>query len=93
MDVVGHMQALGTVPARPIQHEHDLLLRRGADRLGEGGELDFKEGNADRARQVEHGAARGGMDKGHEVAPFVAMLHGSDGALVVKTPDFVQNRL
>jgi hypothetical protein len=42
---------------------------------------------------VEHGAARGGMDKGHEVAPFVAMLHGSDGALVVKTPDFVQNRL
>src|SRR5260370_40539399 len=42
---------------------------------------------------MEHRAARGGMDEADEVAPFKAVLHRGEGALAVKTPDVVQDRL
>src|SRR5260221_7184662 len=38
-------------------------------------------------------APGGGMDKADEVAPRDAMLNGREGALALKTPDVVQDRL
>ena len=42
---------------------------------------------------MKDGAARGGMDEADEIAPLVAVLHGSEGALAVETPHLVQDRL
>jgi hypothetical protein len=93
VDVVRHTQALGAVPACAIQHQHDLPGWAGSDRESKGRQFGLKAGTAHGGRQMKDRSARGRMYKTHEIAPRVAMLHGSQGALPVETPDFVQNRL
>ena len=80
------------VPAGTIQDEDDLLLGAGADLAGEVGQFDFEERDAHRGRQMEEGAARGGMDKADQIAPGVAMLHGGERALARRRPDPAQER-
>ena len=92
VDVVRHAQALGAVPAGPIQHEHNLLVGTGSDCLGKGGEFRLEEGHAHRGGQMKDRAAGGGMDEADQVSPLVAVLDRSQGALAVKTPDLVQDR-
>jgi hypothetical protein len=43
MHMVGDAEALGAMPARAIEDEHNLLGRTRADRLGEGGEFGFED--------------------------------------------------
>ena len=42
---------------------------------------------------MEERAARGGMHEADEIAPGVAVLHRSDGALANRRPDPTQERL
>jgi len=42
---------------------------------------------------MEDGPSRRGVDKAHQVAPFIAMLHGGQGTLPVGTPHLVEDRL
>ena len=91
MEVVRHAQALGAVPACPIQHEHDLLAWRRADRGGKGRQFRFEQWHAHGRCQVKDGAARRGMDEADEVAPVVAVLDGRQWTLAVETPHFVQD--
>ncbi len=63
------------------------------DRVGKGGEFGFEERDTHAGGQMKDRAARGGMDKADEIAPLVAVLHGSEGTLPVETPDLVQDRL
>ena len=94
VDVVGHTQALGAVPARPIQHEHDLLAWCWLPTWrAKAASSASKSGMLTDGRQMKDGASRGGMDEAHQIAPFVAVLHGSEGTLAVDTPDLVQDGL
>ena len=81
------------VPAGAVQDEHDLLGGAGADRAGEGGELDLEERDLTAGGQVEERPARGGLDEADEVAPFEAVLHRRDRPLPVEAPDLVQDGL
>jgi hypothetical protein len=89
--MVRHTQTLRAVPARAIQHEHDLLGRTRTHGGGKGGEFRFKGGHAHRGGEVKDGATGGGMHKAHEVAPLIPMLDRSEGTLVVQSPDLAQD--
>ncbi len=93
MHVLGHTQPHTRVPARPVQHEHDLLGRAGAHRLGERRQLRLKERDVDGRGQVEDGPSGGRMDEANEVAPLEPMLDRREGALPVEAPDLVEDRL
>jgi hypothetical protein len=69
MEVVRHAEALGAVPACPIQYQHNLLLGSSPDLARKRRQFRLEKGNADRGRQVKDGATGGGVDKAHEVAP------------------------
>ena len=75
VDVLGHVQLDARMPARAIQHEHDLFAGAGADLTGEGRQLDFEERDTDRCGQMEDRPPGGGMDEADEGAPVVAVLH------------------
>jgi len=92
VEVVWHTQALGAVPAGPIQDQHDLLLGSCPDVVSECRQLRREQGNADGGRQMKERASGGGMRKAHEVAPFVPMLDRSKRTLPVETPDVAQDR-
>lgn len=69
-----HAQPLAGMPARLVQHQHNLLAWPCADRVRKGGELCLKEGDRDTCGQMPDGAARGGMDEADQIAPAVAVL-------------------
>jgi hypothetical protein len=87
VDVLGHLEPLAGVPARTIQDQDDLLAGAGADRRGEGDQLDCEERDADRGGEMEARAARGGLHETHEGAPGEAVAHHGDGALPFGSPD------
>src|SRR5258708_15097659 len=90
MHMVGHAQRDTGMPARPIEHEHDLLAGTGSRLACEGGELHCKDRNADggwQMGQMEEGPSRSGMDKADQRAPREAMLHGGHGPLPDRGPD------
>ncbi len=93
----GHAQLDARMPARAIQHEDDLFGGAGADLTGEGRQLDFEEGDADRRWQMgqmqDRAPGGGGMDEADQGAPGVAVLHRGRGPLPIETPDLVQERL
>jgi hypothetical protein len=73
VDMVRHAQALGAVPARPIQQQDDLLGRTCFHGMGKPGKFRLKQRDADRGRQMQDGAPRGGMDEPDEIAPLTLM--------------------
>ena len=82
VDVLGHLQAhAGGFPPGAIEHQHDLLGRAGPHLASEGGELHLEERDRDAGRQVEHGAAGGGVDKPDQVAPGEAVPHTGTGPI------------
>lgn len=81
------------MPARAIQHEHEVFAWPCADCLGQGGQLDREEGDRDAGRQMPHRAARGGMHEADAVPPVGAMLHRRERALAAKAPDLLEDRL
>ncbi len=93
MDVVRHAQLDTGMPARPIEHEDDLLGRAGADLACKFGQFDFKHGNADRRRQMEDGPTRGRMHEAHQVTPGEAVLNDGGRTLPNRRPDPSQERL
>lgn len=86
MNVLRHAQPYAGMPASAVEHEDDLLGGAGADGTSERGELDFKDRNTDRRRQMEDGLSGGGMDKADEIAPGEAMPHQGNGALTDRCP-------
>lgn len=80
------------VSPRPIEHEDDLLAGTGSYLARKLGQLEFKDGDADRRRQMEVGATRGGMHKADEVAPGKAVLHDSNRPLSDRRPDLAEQR-
>jgi hypothetical protein len=96
MHLVGHTQLdAGRFPARPIEHQHNLLGGTGPHLAGEGGELHFNDGDADgrwQMGQMEDGPTRGGMDKADQIPPGEAMLHAGNGPLSNRGPDAPQQR-
>ncbi len=92
MDMLGYTQAEARVPAGPVEHEDDLLAGTGPDRVGERGELDFKECNADARCQVEDRATRSRMDEANEIAPGEAVAYQGDRALSAGRPHPPQER-
>jgi hypothetical protein len=93
VDVVGHLESLAGMPARTIQDQNDLLAGAGADRRGEGDQLDFEERDADRGGEMEERVARGGMDETHEVAPGEAVAHDGGGSVPFGRPHPPPQRL
>ena len=93
MEVIRHAQLEAFVPASAIEDQHDLLGGASTHLAGERLQLDFKERDRDTRGQVKDGAARGGMDEAHQVAPVIAMLHRRERAVAIEAPHFVQDRL
>lgn len=91
VQMVWHAQALGAVPACPIQDKDDLPGGTRADGLRESREFGLKERDIDAGRQVKDRATRGRMNKADQVAPFIAVLDRGQWAFAVETPDFVQD--
>jgi hypothetical protein len=92
VDVLGHTQLDARMPAGAIQDEDDLLGGSSTHLSGERGQLDLKEGDADRRGQMKDRAPGGGVDKADEVAPVVAMLDGRGGPSPVKAPHLLEDR-
>lgn len=80
------------VPARAVQHEHDLLVRAGPDLARKLGQFDFEEGDTDRRGQMEDRPPRSGMDEADEVTPFEAVAHSGNRTLSDRRPDAAQQR-
>jgi hypothetical protein len=93
MDVVRHAQPQRGMPARLVEHEHDLLPGAGADRLGEGAELGLKDRDGGGRGQVPEGTARGRVHKADQIAPAKAVLHDGTGPLANRGPDPAEERL
>ena len=93
VDILGHRQAVAGVPARAVEHEHDVLVRSGPGGLGKSLQFHREVGGGDAGGQVPDGAARGGMDESHQVAPLVARLDGGDGTFAWERPDASQEGL
>ncbi len=91
-DVIGHAQAEAGVPSRPIQDQDDLLPGASSRLASKGSYLCFKQRDAHRRGEMKEGAARRGMDKADEIAPFIAVLDCSDGPLSLRRPDPAQDR-
>ena len=87
MHMLGHAQMEAAMPPRSVQHQDDLLLGTGSGRTGKRRQLCFEERDRDTSRQMKEGAAGGGMDKSHDVAPDKAMLHDRDWSLANGRPD------
>jgi hypothetical protein len=92
VDVVGDPQPDARVPARPIEHEHNLLGGTGSRLTRKLGQLDFKDGNAHGRGQMKDGPTGGGMHKTDQVAPREAVLHGGNRTLTDRRPDAPQQR-
>ena len=94
VNMLGNAQLEAGMPARTIQHQHDLPLWASADLARKLGQLHFEEWNADRSGQMKDSAAlrpRGGMHKTDQIAPIVAVLDRCGGAHAVEAPGLVQN--
>lgn len=74
MDMLGHPPSAAGVPARAIQDQHDLFVRTGANRAGEGHSFGLEERDGDTGGEREDDALRGGMHKAGEGAPRIAVL-------------------
>ena len=81
------------MPARPIQHEHDLLVGASTRLTRELRQLHFKHRNADRGGQMEKSAPRRRVHKANEITPGEAMAHHGDGALADRGPHPTQQWL
>lgn len=93
MHVLRHPQFDTGMPACTIEHQHDLLAGTGPDLACEFGQFHFKDGNADRGRQMKDRAPRGGMDKADEIAPGEAVLYRGNWTLTNRRPDPTEQRL
>src|SRR5258708_4014101 len=86
-----HLGAL--MPARAVEHEHDLFGWTRADLTRERREFHREQLDVDRRRQMPHRAPRGWMHEADEVAPGIAMLDRSDGTLAGERPHPTQDWL
>ena len=92
MDVIGNPESQARMPASPIQDEDNLLVRACSCLPSKGSELYLEEGNTHAGRQMKDGAAEGGMDEAHEVAPGEAVAHHGERSLPNRRPDAAQQR-
>jgi hypothetical protein len=90
--MVGHAQFDAGVPAGAVEHQHDLLGGTGSHCSREGGQLDFKERDADAGGQVKDGPPRGGVHEADQIAPGIPMADQGNGALADRGPDPAQQR-
>src|SRR5690242_1316059 len=99
VNVFGHPQIetrVPSLPAGPIQHEHDLLLGPRPHGVRKDSQLRLEQGNGDRGRpgaKVKEGAARGGMHEANEGAPRKAVLDGGERSLPDRGPHAAQHGL
>ncbi len=73
-DPVRHGQVLGSVPARVVEHEHDVAFAPCASLLREAGEQGLEEGLAQAVGQEPDRLAAGRLDEGRDVQPLVAVV-------------------
>ena len=86
MHVFGDPQLQTGMPARSVEHQHNLLCGSGSHCLREGSEFDGKQLQVHTGRQVKDGATGGGMDKAHHIAPGEAVLDGRYRPLANRRP-------
>lgn len=93
MHLVGNHQIQAGMPARAIEHEHDLLLWAGADFGSEGRQFGGEQRGTHSRRHLPHRATGAGLGKGDQIAPLVTRLDRRDGALARQHPHPLQDRL
>ena len=77
MHMLRHTQPRTRMPARPIQHEDDLLVGACADCGRERLQFDLEETQAHGRGEVEDRALGRRMDETDQIAPLKAVLDGS----------------
>jgi hypothetical protein len=87
VEMVGHAEALGGMPAGPLEDQDDLLGRACARIARKGGELGLKEGYADARREMKERPTRRWVHTVHKVTLGVAVLERRHGALPNRRPD------
>ena len=92
MDIVRNLDVRAAMPACPIQHEDDLLVRPSTCCFSEGAQLHRENVGAHAIGQVPERATGGGMGERHQIAPIVARLNRRDGALTGECPDSLEQR-
>jgi hypothetical protein len=75
------------VPARPIEHQEEVLLRSCPDVTGERGQDETERLRRDGGKQPPLCLPGGGTDKATDVEPLVALLHGGNRPLPNWCPD------
>lgn len=92
-DTFGNIEALGTVPARVVEREHDDARTSGAGFAGEGGEKLLEERLVDAVAEIPEGLSCDRRNEGRDVEPFVAMMAKRDRPFADRRPDATANRL
>src|SRR5260221_2750686 len=92
MQVLGHDQAPTRMPARSVEHQHDLLAWPGSHLLREVGERTSEQVDADGGGEMPMDAPRRWMQEAGEVAPLVARVQVHHRALPARRPDTSDNR-
>ena len=92
VDVLGDPEVDAGMPARPIEHQHDLLGGTGSRLASELGQLHLKHRDAHGGGQMKERPTGGGMDEADEVAPGKAVLHHCHWPLTDRRPDAPQER-
>ncbi len=90
VDVVGDAEPQTGMPARAIEHQHDLFARPRADLARKLRQLHFKQRDTDGGGQVKEGPTRGGMDKADQIPPREAVLDRGHWPLANRRPDAPQ---
>lgn len=92
-DPVRDGQALGSVPARIVEHKDDAALAPGAGLAGEGGKQGGKEGLGEAGAEIPERLAAGRLHEGGEVEPLVTVVAQRNRSLADGRPDPAPDRL
>jgi hypothetical protein len=90
---IGDVQALGSMPARIVEHEDDAALAASAGLARKDGEQFGEEGLREAAAEIPDRLAAGRLHEGGDVEPLVAVVAEGDRPLANGRPDPAADRL
>src|ERR1700690_3515972 len=92
-DAIGHGQVFGTLPACPLELQHDWFVLACAGRFGEVREDGLEHLFADSVRDVPHRAPGGRFDEPPDVEPLITVMANGNGPFAFGCPYPSHDRL
>jgi hypothetical protein len=90
-EALGKSEVLAHVPAGPIDHQQDPLVRTQPQALGEQLECDLEDGRVDRRQEQPEHLACGRSHEAEDIEPLVATATQRNRTLTTQGPDATDN--